>query len=345
MTHVISNNGTEASSDIKVLPGGTLGDSPLVAICMATYYPDTQRLLRQLESILCQHYENWLLIISDDHSDEACVRELEALCKLDPRRIRLYRHQQNLGFYHNFERALGYVPDNAELIAFADQDDEWYPEKLNRLVDKLNARPEAVLVYSDMRIVSDSGELISDTYWRNRKNEYRDFNTLFIANTVTGAASLFKRELLDIVLPFPEAVGGAFHDHWVACAAKCAGNIAYVSEPLYDYIQYANSVIGHCDFDSAKAPIISHEQSSAEKWQSVYNNDCLRLQLIAETLKTRLPGKASNSTLNLMNGGLWSVIKLMKVYLVGRLMGRTTNGAELGLMMGFLRGNGRQALR
>lgn len=325
----------------KVLPGSTLGERPLIAICLATYNPDNRRLTRQIESILCQSYENWLLIISDDHSDPAHRNDVESLCNLDPRRIRLYSHEQNLGFYRNFERALAYVPENAEYIALSDQDDEWYPEKLENLLQELHLDSEAVLAFSDMRIVAESGEVISNTYWQNRKNEYRDFNTVFIANTVTGAASLFKRELIEVALPFPEPVGGAFHDHWIACTAMCEGKIVYLPEPMYDYIQYSDSVIGHCNFDSTATHSVNTSAAMAEKspkkWQGAYRQDYLRLQLIANTLKIRLPHLKANSTLNLLNDGVWSVLKLLKVYTVGRLMGRTTNKAELGLAMGLLR--------
>jgi len=327
----------------ETLPGSTLGDLPLIAICLASYNPDPARFARQIESILCQSYENWLLIVSDDNSDQANWPEIEALCKLDPRRIRLYPQQKNAGFYRNFERALAYVPDNAELIAFADQDDEWYPEKLQKLVDELDRQPEAMLAYSDMRIVSETGKVISNSYWQKRNNEFRDFNTVYIANTVTGAASLFRSQLLDVLLPFPDPVGEAFHDHWMACVAMCTAKVAYVPEPLYDYIQHSNSVIGHCDFSSSYQNEINGAKSP-EKWQQVYRQECLRLRFIASTLKTRVPQRSSNSTLNLMNGGFWSAIKLMKVFLLGRIMQRTTNGAELGLIMGLLRGKGRKEL-
>ena len=42
-------------------------------------------------------------------------------------------------------------------------------------------------------------------------------------NTVTGAASLFRRELLDVALPFPDVPGKPFHDHWLACVALAIG--------------------------------------------------------------------------------------------------------------------------
>jgi len=342
----LANQDLLASSETSAIEMGTqIGDRPLIAICMASYQPDPQRFARQIESILCQSYDNWLLIISDDASKGSNWATLEAICRLDPRRIRLQRHSERLGFYRNFERALSYVPDTAKMIALADQDDEWYPEKLQRLASRLQAEDAPQLVYSDMRIVDAQGALLSDSYWKNRKNEYQDFHSIFLNNTVTGAASLFRRELLQTLLPFPDPIGQMFHDHWLACVARARGNLAYIDAPLYDYYQYHDSVIGHCDKlaqDSAGSVtkmITRSKKDRPEQWQrreQAYENDCLRLQRIADTLKIRIPSQARNSTLNLMNGGYWSVAKLLKTYLAGRLAGRTRCGAELGLAMGYI---------
>ncbi len=47
-------------------------------------------------------------------------------------------------------------------------------------------------------------------------NNHADLLSLLVANAVTGAASLFRRELLDDALPFPPAQFAHFHDHWMA---------------------------------------------------------------------------------------------------------------------------------
>ena len=49
----------------------------------------------------------------------------------------------------------------------------------------------AQLVYSDARVVSPDGELIHGSYWSERRNNYKNFGSLLLANSVTGAASLF----------------------------------------------------------------------------------------------------------------------------------------------------------
>src|SRR4051812_21626693 len=216
-------------------------EAPLVAICMAAFEPDPALLERQIASIREQSHEQWLCLISDDGSSPERFEHLRALTFADPR-FTLLQGESRLGFYANFERALRMVPATAAFVALADQDDRWYPQKLAAL---LAGRGDAQLVYSDMRIVDEQGAVISETFWRGRRNNYTNLASLLLANTVTGAASLFRRELLELVLPFPEPVGDPFHDQWIASVALATGRIAYVDRPLYDYVQDGGAARGH----------------------------------------------------------------------------------------------------
>lgn len=216
-------------------------ETPLVAIAMATFDPDPLLLERQIGSIREQTHERWVCLVSDDGSGSERLAHLRSLIEGDER-FTLSVGGERRGFYANFERALGMVPPEADLVALADQDDCWYPEKLAILVGALGA---AQLAYSDMRIVDEQGEVVSETFWQGRRNNYTDLSSLLLANTVTGAASLFRRELLDLVLPFPEPVGDPFHDQWIAAMALATGSLAYVDRPLYDYVQHGAAARGH----------------------------------------------------------------------------------------------------
>ena len=157
-------------------------------------------------------------------------------------RFVLSRNDRHLGYYGNFERALSMTPPEADFVALCDQDDRWHPDKLERLIDAIG---DSLLVYSDARVVDRESNLVSPSYWTNRRNNYTNYASLLMANSVTGAASLFRRELLDDALPFPPPHYKAFHDHWLAVVALSLGTIAYVDDPLYDYVQHETAVIGH----------------------------------------------------------------------------------------------------
>jgi glycosyltransferase involved in cell wall biosynthesis len=272
------------------------GGEPLVAICMATFEPDPELLRRQLDSIRGQSHERWICLISDDGSSPAGRDALRTAIGGDERFV-VSLSEVNRGFYANFERALSMVPREAELVALSDQDDRWYPDKIGSLIAGLE--PSAQLVYSDMRIVTDGGREISPTYWAFRRNNHTDFGSLVLANTVTGAASLFRRELLDDALPFPPRYGNAYHDHWLAQVAHATGGISYVDRPLYDYVQHGEAALGYMTANAngrfsgnfAQRARISlgrlHDRGYHLGWRLPYFNVYCRIALAATVLEMR----------------------------------------------------------
>jgi hypothetical protein len=215
--------------------------APLIAVCMATHEPDPGRLAMQLESIRSQEWRDWVCVVSDDASSPEALGALRELTEGDERFL-VSRSESRLGFYRNFERALRMAPIEASFVALADQDDIWFPDKLAALHGALEADPAAELAYSDMRILDQSGDVISDTYWILRSNRSDDLTSLLVANTVTGAASLIRRGLLEAALPFPPPVGEPYHDHWLAVCALAAGGLAYLDRPTYDRVRHHDSV-------------------------------------------------------------------------------------------------------
>jgi glycosyltransferase involved in cell wall biosynthesis len=226
---------------------GAAADAPgpgLIAVCMATFEPDAELFEAQLGSLRSQDDRNWICLISDDCSAPEKFEVIERAVGSD-QRFAISRSETRLGFYRNFERAIGLAPAGAELIALCDQDDRWHPDKLAVLRGALG---EAVLAYSDQRLVDAGGAVLRETLWRGRRNNYDSLTSMLVANTITGAATLFRRELLDVLLPFPDTPGYQFHDHWLAVAALAAGELSYVDRPLYDYVQHAGAVFGDVTF-------------------------------------------------------------------------------------------------
>ncbi len=225
-------------ADIK----GLSRNEPVIAICMATYNPDFRLFKQQIDSIKSQDYTNWVCVITDDSSEESAFRRIWEITS-DDERFKVIKNNNRLGHYFNFEESLKRVPKEASYVAFADQDDFWHPDKLRVMLHCFD--DDTYLVYSDMNIVDESRNIIHTSYWTDRKNNFKELDLLIIANTVTGAASMFKRDLLDYVLPFPQLIGDSVHDMFIACTALALGKIQYVDSPLYDYTQHSSNVVGH----------------------------------------------------------------------------------------------------
>ncbi|HWE33343.1 MAG TPA: glycosyltransferase [Solirubrobacteraceae bacterium] len=238
---------TAPLAKIEIVAPGATTTAPAtagqIAVCMATFEPDPALFEAQLSSLRAQQDADWICVISDDCSAPERYAEIERAVGDDPRFV-LSRSEVRLGFYRNFERALSLAPTGAGLLALCDQDDRWRPDKLATLRAALAGDPRAILAYSDMRLVEHDGTVLRDTLWRGRRNNYDSLASMLVANTITGAATLFRRSLLDLLLPFPDTPGYQFHDHWLGIAALAAGEIAYVDRPLYDYVQHPGAVFG-----------------------------------------------------------------------------------------------------
>jgi hypothetical protein len=134
---------------------------------------------------------------------------------------------------------------------------------------------------------------LRDTLWKGRRNNSTNLASVLIANTITGAATLFRREVAELALPFPDSPGFQFHDHWLAVVALAAGDVAYVDRPLYDYVQHAGAVFG--DVTSGDQP--PRSRPSIRRWwealRAAYFYGYLSREVQAQTALLRCPARLS----------------------------------------------------
>ena len=94
-----------------------------------------------VQSIIEQHYDNYELVISDDHSDDGTK---EYLATLKHKNIRVVEPPQHLSMAEHWEWVLAHA--TGEWMIFVGQDDGLQPyfftlaDKLTRLADKKNIR-------------------------------------------------------------------------------------------------------------------------------------------------------------------------------------------------------------
>lgn len=254
---------------IEIAPsaGTAAASSERIAICLATFNPDPRLLLAQIGSLRAQTDRDWVCLISDDCSDPAAYADLERMVRGDQRFV-LSRSPERIGFYRNFERALGMVAPDTPLVALCDQDDLWHADKLARLRAALHQATDASLAYCDMRLVDEAGHVLRETLWRGRANNHTSLASLLVANTITGAAMLMRREVVERALPFPDSPGIEFHDHWLALVAFGCGRLVYLDEALYDYVQHGAAILGKvAATGSVPAP---RTRLQLRRWRAAY---------------------------------------------------------------------------
>lgn len=209
-----------------------------VAIAMATFEPRAELLDAQLQSIRGQSLRDWRLTISDESVSES-GRELISRMVRGDRRITL-RHGPRVGVVGNFERALRSAEPGAPFLALADQDDRWHPDKLARLLARMD--DGVALAHGAMRLVDRQGEPLPGAGATRRDAEV-SLADLLAENQVTGAAALMRADVVRAALPLPR-LAGLYHDHWLALVARDLGRIVFEPSIVQDYVQHGGNVVG-----------------------------------------------------------------------------------------------------
>ncbi len=212
------------------------GVSLSVSIVLATY--NGEKFLReQLDSVFAQTFPILEVIAVDDCSSDSTVSILNEYAKTHPI-LTIYQNEKNLKHNQTFER--GILLAKGDCIAMCDQDDIWDKDKISMMME--NWTSDSFLIHCDSEFIDVKGnrmnKKISDI---KNLQTYADHVPFVIGNTVAGHASIFKRELINKILPFPSIV---IHDWWMAYIAATLGPVQYVSQPLVKYRQHAGSVIG-----------------------------------------------------------------------------------------------------
>jgi hypothetical protein len=219
-----------------------------LSIAMCTYN-GAKYLRAQLESIASQRLVPAELVVCDDGSTDSTPEMLQAFAVNAPFPVRLYRNETNLGPSQNFAKAIGLC--SGEIVALADQDDEWLPQKLERLVSEFRARPEAGLVFSDAEVMGQDSRLLGYRAWESTWVEFggkerqlfedsKALDLLLTRNIVTGATIAFRSEFKDLILPIPAMERVFLHDYWIALMVAAVSTLAWISEPLIRYRRHVD---------------------------------------------------------------------------------------------------------
>ncbi|MBI1779545.1 MAG: glycosyltransferase [Proteobacteria bacterium] len=304
---VALSDGEHASYQIP-LPKGREGPlrpaekAPPLAICLATYQPELSLLERQIASLRAQSAEDWVCFVQDDASEPDRYRELMRLTQAD-RRFIVARNSARLGFVNNFGAALARVPAGTSLVALCDQDDWWHPDKLQQTIDALGRFD---LCYCDSRAVDAFGQELAPSMQAALGGHRPSLANLLLGNLVTGAACVFRGDLLDLVLPLPQ-LDGVVHDHWLAVCAAASRGIKQLPRVLYDYTQHGDNAIGFPTASQRPWPRWMHLRSfslaGARRHDThdfvrcgyeLYYGDAAhwrQVVALAETLRLRCPGQ------------------------------------------------------
>lgn len=176
-----------------------------ISIAMATYN-GAQYIQEQLQSFFDQTRQPDELIITDDCSTDETETIVREFAKTAPFRVDFYRNEENLGYCGNFNAAL--IKTTGDLVFLSDQDDVWFPNKIEHVVRVAERNPEALVIMNDAALTdSELNEVGLTKVGQIRSAGYK------LDHFVMGCCCAVRVELLEIALPIP--VGVLAHDNWL----------------------------------------------------------------------------------------------------------------------------------
>jgi hypothetical protein len=232
--------------------------TPLVSIVMPTY--NRLKYLRAaVASVFAQTLPDWELVIADDGSDEETRSYLQSLSESPRVRIRWHPHCGVPAVVRNAALAEA----SGAYVAFLDSDDVWMPQKLERQLTALRARPERRWSYTGYLLIDDAGAAKPRTAYQERARPQGSILAALLANAVDiwTPAVVVERKLLAQLGGFdPRLAVFEDYDLWLRLATQ--SDIDLVDEPLI-------GVRRHAEHFCPEGRSISMAQSRDQSLQTV----------------------------------------------------------------------------
>ncbi|MBI3807269.1 MAG: glycosyltransferase family 2 protein [Nitrospirae bacterium] len=205
---------------------------PLVSVVIPIY--NGERFLQEsLESVFAQTFQDYEIVCVDDGStDSSC-----ALLKQYGVQVRVIQ-QANAG--QSAARNEGVRQASGAFVAFLDQDDRWYPSKLEQQVAVLNAEPDVVLVHCNYdRMDKDGRVLVAGAALAEQASALASpLGRLIGEALVFPSAMLVRRDVFQQVGGFDSELRG-FEDFDLIARLKQQGHFVLLPESGMAYRLHA----------------------------------------------------------------------------------------------------------
>jgi len=192
-----------------------------IAIVMATY-KGQELVEEQFQSLFRQSQLPDEIVVRDDCSPDKTMEKLEQIRKESPVPVTIHSGKTNLGYIRNFTEALKTA--QADIYFYCDQDDVWFPNKIEKHLGIYKASPATLAIISNQEIVgpdlTPSGRTSLAEITNIRRTDH-DF--------VHGCCTSFRHGLYPAAIAPPKYFA---HDDWIHALASACGRRIVIEQPL-----------------------------------------------------------------------------------------------------------------
>lgn len=241
---------------------------PEVSVIIPVYNAE-KYIKRTIDSVLNQTYNDFEIIVIDDGSTDNSKKILDEYKD----KVR-YFYQNNSGVSSARNNAIKL--SSGKYIALLDQDDLWYPQKLEIQINYLKEHPDTALLYSDCNYIDENDNINFRLFEKNKSYQGNVFKELIIDNFIPIPTVLIKKEVLEKVGLFLENYTFA-EEHELYIRIAKDHKIGYIDEPLAGYRVHDSNLSKQIDRSikediSVKEDVLAKYASEIEP----YKNEVLK---------------------------------------------------------------------
>lgn len=230
----------------------------MIAVLLSTYNGGLY-LSEQLDSIINQTCQDYVIYIRDDGSTDNTIDIIKSYCQKYPQKVVCVDDpQKHRGANYSFLWLLGTI--KSDYYMFCDQDDIWLPNKIEisyltikKVEDESGNIP--ILVHTDMKVVDENLNIISESLYKEMKIKPQivdnSFNFMGVCSCGPGCSMIFNNYAKDVSLQHENLNDVPMHDWWVAINTVKNGIIRFIAEPTMLYRQHHSNTVGASNVNSA----------------------------------------------------------------------------------------------
>lgn len=204
-------------------------------------YNGENYLEEQLDSILSQNDVEVSILVRDDGSVDR-TRDILLDYEKKYSNFRWYTGT-NIGVQRSFMELLDSADEEFDYYAFADQDDVWLPEKLQRAICLLEKEAGIQPLLYGSKVIYADKDLKAPEAFSYTIEKAPAFGNALVENICMGCTEVFNRELLLLVREH-KPTKETLHDWWLYLTASCFGKVLFDNNAYILYRQHGGNQVG-----------------------------------------------------------------------------------------------------
>jgi GT2 family glycosyltransferase len=266
--------------------------NPKISIIMSAYNTDREYLIKAIESVINQTYQNWELCIADDASTETYVKEILKYYKEKDERIKVIYRTENGNISKASNSALSLA--TGDYIALLDHDDELSEFSLFFVIKEINEHPKTKLIYSDEDKLDEKGKRVNP-YFKS------DWNPdLFLSQNMIRHLGVYKKEIVDEIGGFREGYEGS-QDYDLA--------LRFIEQIKYNEIRHIPMILYHWRMTEGSIAInIGNKLYAASVARKAIQDHLDRLKIMAKVVEAPLLSDFTRVIYDIIGNPLVSII-------------------------------------